>query len=215
MSQATATIRSPGREAGHTSIAVFGADRPAFEFTDLPVPDFTPHPDECPSFRDPEPERPERPFEFSFWEHLEGRAAAGHPPWEEWIPDTSETARWYQFDERPELEDGSLDPLALVTMCDTMPGAVGERMGPIASEHQWLPPSTDLTVHLFGPCRSEWVYARNHARHAGDGYASLDMELWDPEAGTLVAYGTQVMFLRFLGEAPTEPVRPTGSGQGD
>ena len=55
------------------------------------------------------------------------------------------------------------------------------------------------------------VFARNHARHAGDGYAFLDLERWDPGTGTLVAYGTQVMFLRFLDGAPSEPVRPTGS----
>ena len=27
------------------------------------------------------------------------------------------------------LDDGRLDPLAILTLCDTMPGAVGERMG--------------------------------------------------------------------------------------
>jgi acyl-CoA thioesterase len=190
---------------------VFGADRPAFEFTDLPVPDFSTSPDDCPSFRDPPPEAPERTFEFRFWEHVEGRPVGGHAPWDDWIPTTSEVTRWYQLDERPEVEPGVLDPLALVMLCDTMPSALGERMGPAAQQHPWLPPSTDLTVHLFGPCRSEWVFARNHARHAGDGYASLDLELWDPESGNLVAYGTQVMFLRFLEEAPTEPLRPTGS----
>jgi acyl-CoA thioesterase len=212
MSQATATVRSVGREAGHTSIAVFGADRPAFEFTDLSVPDFAamPAPEDCPSFRDPMPEgSPERPFEFRFWEHVEGRPASGHAPWDQdWVPTTSEVARWFRLDEPPVDGDGAWDPLALVMLCDTMPSAVGERMGPLAHLPSWLPPSCDLTVHLFEPCRGEWVFARNHARRAGDGYASTDLELWDPSTGALVAYGTQVIFLRFLDDAPTEPLRP-------
>jgi acyl-CoA thioesterase len=210
MSQATATVRAVGAEAGHTSIAVFGTERPAFEFTDLPTPDFgtIPGPDECPSFRDPRPDGAERPFEFRFWEHVEGRPAEGHAPWDEWIPTSSHVGRWYRLDEPPRDGDGVWDPLSLVMLCDTMPSAVGERMGPLSHTPEWLPPSCDLTVHLFGSCRSEWVYARNHARRAGDGYASADLQLWDPDSGELVAYGTQVMFLRFLGEAPTEPLRP-------
>jgi acyl-CoA thioesterase len=213
VSQAMATVRSVGREAGHTSIAVFGGDRPAFEFTDLPVPDFAtlPAPDECPSFRDERPEGEERPFEFPFWEHVEGRPATGHAPWDEWIPTSSEVTRWYRIDEPPRDADGVWDPLALVMLCDTMPSAVGERMGPMGHLPPWLPPSCDLTVHLFGPCTSDWVFARNHARHAGDGYASADLELWDPNTRHLVAYGTQMMLFRFLEDAPTEPLRPFGS----
>lgn len=72
----------------------------------------------------------------------------------------------------------------------------------------WLPPSADLTVHVLGEARSEWVLARNRARFAGDGYASAEMELWDPELG-LVAYGTQVMFFSFPeGAPPPELLRP-------
>lgn len=212
MSQATATVRSIGREAGHTSIAVFGSDRPAFEFTDLPVPDFDtmPPPEQCPSFRDPIPEgAPERSFDFRFWDHVEGRPVSGHPPWEQdWVPTTSEVTRWYRLDEPALVEDDTWDPLALVMLCDTMPSAVGERMGPLVHLPPWLPPSCDLTVHLFGPCRGEWVFGRNRARRAGDGYASVELELWDPSTGDLVAYGTQVMFLRFLEDPPAEPLRP-------
>lgn len=211
MSQLSATVRSVGHEAGHTSIAVFGCDRPGFHFTDLPVPDFSTPPEQCPSFREPPPEAPARPFEFRFWEHVEGRPVDGHAPWDTWVPTGSEVTRWYRIDERPEVAPGVLDPLALVMLCDTMPSSVTERMGPVAQEHQWLPPSADLTVHLFGPCTSEWVFARNHARHAGDGYASLDLELWDPGTGALVAYGTQVMLFRFLSDPPAEPVLPSGS----
>jgi acyl-CoA thioesterase len=188
MSQATATVRNPGEDAGLTAVAVFGAARPGFRFTDLTRPDVPP-PDACPSFRDVPPDVTP-PFHFNFWDHVEGRLAAGHARWDAFPPGpSSERAYWYRFD-----EGGLDDPLALVVLADTMPGAVAERVG--SDQPVWLPPSTDLTVHLFGEARSEWVLARNHARHAGDGYASLDMELWDPD-GRLLAYGTQVAFFTF------------------
>ena len=68
--------------------------------------------------------------------------------------------------------------------------------------HGWFGPSVDLTFHLLGSCRSEWVFARNLARHAGEGYASAEMALWDfgpdgNDEGRLVAYATQVCFFSF------------------
>ena len=61
----------------------------------------------------------------------------------------------------------------------------------------------DLTFHLLGECRSEWVLAHNRARHAGEGYASVDMALWDcgleGRSPVLVAYATQMMFFAFTG----------------
>jgi acyl-CoA thioesterase len=52
-------------------------------------------------------------------------------------------------------------------------------------------------VHLFGDTSAEWILARNTAHHAGDGYASVEMELWDP-GGRLLAYATQMMFFTFV-----------------
>jgi acyl-CoA thioesterase len=200
MSQATATVRG----AGHTCVAVFGGARDGFEFTDVVMPE-VPAPAACPSFRDPPPEGFER-MQFNFWDLVEGRPAMGHAPWDDYVPTTSERAAWYRFEEPPIGDDGCLDPLALVTLCDTMPGAVGERLGPMP--YHWLPPSADLTVHLFGPATSEWILARNRARHAAEGYASTEIELWDPDRG-LVAYGTQVMFFTFPdGPPPPEARRP-------
>ncbi len=206
MSQATATIRNVGESVGHSLIAVFGASRPGFEFTDISMPG-VPAPRECPSWRDPlPPEVEDDRLPFNFWEHVEGRAALGHAPWEDYVPESSDRASWYRFDEPPMLDDGRLDPLALVTLCDTMPGAVGERMGP--GSRAWLPPSADLTVHVLGDARSEWVLGHNRARFAGDGYASVEILLWD-ESGTLVAYGTQMMFFSFPdGPPPHEERRP-------
>ncbi len=68
----------------------------------------------------------------------------------------------------------------------------------------WFGPSVDLTLHILDSCRTEWVLAHNRARYAGDGYASVDMALWDcgPDgiaAPRLVAYATQLCFFTFAG----------------
>ena len=211
LSQLAATVRNEGAEAGLTTVAVFGATRPGFEFTDVTYPDVA-APEACPSFRDPPPEDvPERRMSGSpFWSRVEGRSAIGHAPWDRWVPTTSETVGWYRFDRPPVDGEGRLDPLALVVLCDTMPGSVGERMG--GTDVEWFGPSADLTVHLVGRASAGWVLARGRARHAGDGYASIELELWDPNRRALVAYGTQQMYFQFFGDPPTgEQCRPRTS----
>jgi acyl-CoA thioesterase len=206
MSQAMAAVRSPGADAGHTSMAVFGQSRPGFEFTDLRMPDVAP-PHECPSFRDPLPPEAgefERRSPFAFWESVEGRPALGHAPWDDYVPASSECAAWYRFDEPPTLADGTLDPFAVVALCDLMPSSVGERMGP--GQPMWYPPSADLTVHLLGEARSEWLLAHLRARRATDGYVSVETAMWD-QAGELVAHAAQVMFLSFPEGLPTPEQR--------
>jgi acyl-CoA thioesterase len=201
MSHLRAEVANAGAERGHLTTAVFGAPRRGFDFVDL-VPPVVPGPHECPSFRDPLPEGVEGFVPMRFWtERVEGRPALGHPPWEQYVPDRAERAMWYRFDDPPFLDDGTVDPLALVVLVDTMPGAVGEKIGTV--DTTWFAPSVDLTVHLLDECRSPWVLAHNRARHAGDGYASADMALWDcgaDGAGTprLVAYGTQLFFFTFM-----------------
>lgn len=206
MSHLRAEVANAGSPRGHITTAVFGAVREGFTFTDLEPPAVLTRPDECPSFRDPPPPEVGDEFAFEpmpFWaERVEGRSMIGHAPWEPYVPGRpAERAMWYRFDDSPFLDDGTLDPLALVVMADTMPGAVGEKVGP--QDRMWFSPSVDLTVHLLGECRSPWVLAHNRARVADEGYASTDMALWDcgPE-GTdmpqLVAYATQVCFFTFL-----------------
>jgi len=202
MSHLRAEVRNTGANVGHVTTAVFGATRPGFAFTDLEPPVGVPPPDDCPSFRDPPPEGFE--FDFApmpFWDQLvEGRPALGHAPWDDYVPDRAERAMWYRFDDPPFLDDGTLDPLAVVVLADTMPGAVGEKVGP--NDRAWFAPSVDLTVHVLDDCRSPWVLAHNRARYAGDGYASADMALWDcgPEgadAPRLIAYATQLFLFSF------------------
>jgi acyl-CoA thioesterase len=202
MSQLTATVHPTAHQPGHTSVAVFGGSRHGFEFTDLICPEVPP-PEECPSFRDPLPEGVTGFAPASFWDRVESRPAIGHAPWDRWEPFSSERVYWYRFDEPPVDAEGEWDPLALVTLCDTMPGAVDERMGP--GMPAWFGPSADLTAHILGRASSPWLLAHNRARHAGDGYASVEMELWDPGRG-LVAYATQMMFFSF-------PDGPPSAGQ--
>ncbi len=205
MSQLRAEVRNVGSPRGHVTTAVFGSARDGFAFTDQQPPAGLPGPAECPSFRDPPPEGIE-PFEpLPFWTHVEGRPALGHAWWEHYEPDRAERAGWYRFDEPPMLDDGTMDPAAVIVLCDFMPGALGEKVGGSGpAERAWFAPSVDLTVHLLGESRSEWVLCHNTARHAGDGYASADMALWDcgddgDAAPRLVAHATQVFFFTFLG----------------
>ena len=202
MSQLTATVRNPGAKAGLTAVAVFGATRRGFEFTDLTFPDVE-APEGLRSYRDPVPDGVD--FEFDrppmpFWEEIvECRPATGRPPWEPFESGPAEIVYWYRLDQPPLLDDGSLDPVGAIVLCDTMPGAVGQKIGP--GTDQWFAPSVDLTMHLFGPARPGWLLGRNQARRATGGYASTDMELWsghaDGDGFDLVAYATQQMLFTF------------------
>jgi len=200
MSHLRAEVRNPGEQRGHLTTAVFGAARDGFTFVDLEPPRVPP-PGACRSFRDPPPEGIEPFPPMPFWEmRVEGRSAAGHAPWEDYEPDRAELVTWYRFDDPPFGADGTIDPLALVVLVDTMPGAVGEKSG--RTGRPWFAPSVDLTVHLLEDCRSPWLLAHNRARHAGEGYASADMALWDcgpdgTDVPRLVAYATQVLFFTF------------------
>jgi acyl-CoA thioesterase len=201
MSQLRVALRNPGADSGFDALAVFGAEREGFSFTDARVPDGIAPALECPSYRDPPPVDFEFDHEpFPFWYHVEGRPCLGHPPWEDYEPESSLRAQWYRFDDPPRADDGTWDPYALVALCDTMPGAVSERLGPAGQARNWLPPSADFTVHILDRARSDWVLAINRARHAGDGYASADMELWDVDGDDrrLVAYATQTMVFSFV-----------------
>jgi acyl-CoA thioesterase len=191
--QVAVGVHNVDAQSGTRLLAVYGSSRPGPRFVDV-VPPLVPPPDQCRSFRDPLPEGVE-PFEiWPFWTRVEGRPALGHAPWEEFTPTTSDVAGWYRFDTPPRLDDGSLDPLAVVTLADRMPGCVGERVG--RQEDPWFAPSADLTVHLFEPLRTEWLLAHDRARWADDGWASAETTLWD-ERGGLIGYATQVMFFTY------------------
>jgi acyl-CoA thioesterase len=76
-----------------------------------------------------------------------------------------------------------------------MPNAVFEKLGP--AETGWFAPSVDLTVHLADIPTGTWILNHNRAHYAGDGYASAEAALWDPDGRngpTLLAWATQIMF---------------------
>ena len=204
----------PRAGRGHLTTGIFGSPRPGFAFTDLRPPSSVPSPEACRSFRDPPPTGVTPFATIPFWdEHVEGRNVIGHPWWEEYVPDRAENVIWYRFDQTPFRDDGTMDPLALVVLADTMPGAVGEKVG--RQDRSWFAPSIDLTVHILDHCRSPWVLAHNQARFAGDGYASADMALWDcgPDGSGqphLVAYATQLFLFTFA--TPPSPPRPPSGG---
>jgi len=202
MSHLRAEVANGKGARGHLTSGIFGSTREGFAFTDLLPPGDVLAPDRCRSFRDPVPPGFDAFAPMPFWaERIEGRSVSGHPPWEEYVPDRAERTMWYRFDDPPFLDDGAMDPLALVVLADTMPGAVSEKVG--RQDRRWFAPSIDLTVHLLDACRSPWVLAHNRARFAGDGYASADMALWDcGHRGTgdprLVAYATQLFLFSFM-----------------
>ncbi|MGH8996107.1 MAG: acyl-CoA thioesterase [Acidimicrobiales bacterium] len=192
--QVLTEVRNAGAAAGTTTLAVFGGPRRGPTFVDVAPPE-VPRPMACPSYRDPPPHGYEQMEPSPFWSRVEGRGALGHAPWESYEPTTSDSASWYRFDDPPLLADGSLDPLAVLTLVDRMPGCISERLGP--EEERWFAPSADLTVHLFAPARTEWLLAHDRARWADGGWASAESMLWD-ERGNLVAYGTQLMLFTYF-----------------
>jgi acyl-CoA thioesterase len=201
VSQLRAEVRNPGTSRGHLTTGIYGASRRGFDFTDLEPPADVSPPSEYPSFRDPPPPEAGDFEEMPFWaERVEGRAVFGHAPWEEYVPERAVRTFWYRLEDPAELDDGTLDPLGLVVLADTMPGAVGEMVGD--QPHNWFAPSIDLTFHLLDDWRSPWVLVHNTARHAGDGYSSADNALWDcgPEGldePRLIAYATQMFLFTF------------------
>jgi acyl-CoA thioesterase len=189
-------IRNEGAHAGATVTAVFGSSRRGPSFVDVAPPD-VPFPAACRSYREALPAGIELVPPLPFWTQIEGRAALGHPPWEEHEPATSDVATWLRFDHPPLMSDGSVDPLGILTLADRMPGCIGEKTGHGGSP--WFAPSADLTVHLLEPLRTEWLLAHDRARWADDGWASAESLLWD-ENGTLVAYATQMMLFTYLSD---------------
>lgn len=198
-SQLRATVRpSDGDPAGHAVQMTFVADRPSpVAYTDAVAP-VAPPPDDCIDRWELEaPDHAElvgpRP---PFFEHFESRLVSGHVPWDPpWEPISSEVVSWMRWHDTPCHADGTPSSLALIPPCDTMPGAVWERLGP--TDGNFLVPSVDLTVHVFdtdiGP--RGWLLRRNTSRWAGHGLAEATMELYRQD-GRPLAVANQLMHIR-------------------
>jgi acyl-CoA thioesterase len=190
------TTPGPGLEVS----ATFARDREGIDFTDSAMPDVS-RPHELPPVEElPGIDLRERP---RFFNNLDTRIALGHPWWTGgWQGGAARMGRWFRYRVSQCLADGRLDPLALPPIADTMPPALTQKLGP---EHApFLAPSLDLTVHFLEDTRSEWLLTLVHVKRARAGYATADSEIWD-DAGHLVAYATQMMFLRRVPEGMRLP----------
>ena len=196
MSQLQATARAAGsRSGGLTLLAAYGQEREGFTFVDSEPPE-APPPEQCPP-----PAEPPAGFlrwRSSFFDQMDTRPVRMNPSWrDDWSAGRAEAVRWMRYRRAPRLADGTLDPLALVAVSDTMPPAIGQKLGP--GHPFFFAPSCDLTVHVFEATSDEWLLVRSRCRRAGEGYASAECEIWSRDRRLLV-YATQMMYLRF--EAP-------------
>ncbi|MBW2267782.1 MAG: thioesterase family protein [Deltaproteobacteria bacterium] len=193
MTHLRATLRNAGSgEAGHITTAAFGESRPGFDFSYTPAPEVT-VPEDYPERAEPPPGVPT--FRAAFFDQTETRGVDFHHSWEtDWEGGRAEATRWIRYRNSPRLGDGTLDPLALPALADTMPPALMQYLGP--GYPFFHCPSVDLTVHFYAATRSEWLISHTRCHWAGDGYASAEIQLWDEER-RLVCHATQVMLLRF------------------
>jgi acyl-CoA thioesterase len=192
------SLPGPGLEVS----ATFARRRSGFDVRGAEFPADVPMPEHAEALGEDVPGNPHTYFPFFL--NFECRHGAGARWWRPgWSAGPASHARWFRYLDAPRLADGSLDPLALPPIADTMPPALINAIGP--SEQRMYAPSLDLTVHFIQPTTSEWLLARSHARRAWDGYATAEIELWSGER-ELVAFGTQTMMLR------TTPNKPKRAG---
>lgn len=203
MSQLRADVRSRGRdEPGHVVTAAFGEAREGLEFSYLAAPEV----DEPQAYPGP-PVPPPGVLTFRppFFDNVDVRRVRFFFSFETgWEGGRAESIRWLRYHETPRLEDGRIDPLALVPLADTMPSAVGQYFGP--GYRFFHAPSVDLTMRFFADTQDEWVLARCVAHWAGSGYASAEIALWDSRRRFL-AHANQMMLIRFPDPADLLPAR--------
>lgn len=195
---ALSSTRLPG--PGLEVSATFARDRQGIDMLGATFP-AAPPPDSAPRFDE---HGPHRLGLFPFLSNVDVRLAQGYPFWaKEFLErnpgvsalaeEPARFARWYRY-KVPQMEaDGTLDPLALPPLADTMPSAIANRIG--ASGKPFHAPSLDLTVHFLEPATTEWLLVATYARRARAGYATAEAEIWT-EDGRLTAFATQTMMLR-------------------
>ena len=152
-------------------------------------PDDVPGPADCDDFLGPR--LADAP---PFLHQVECRLAVGARWWEAgWQAGDARYARWFRYRKPQQTGDGHLDPFAIPPLADTMPAAVVAGLGP--SSPRRLYPSLDLTLHYLGDTDAEWLLVQARGVRAMDGYASAEVDVWDPSQ-RLVAYGSQTMLVR-------------------
>lgn len=148
-----------------------------------------------PEVRPPSPHRPEgKPSRWPFIDQFQIDHVLGEASW---LPafkaGPAHQAFWYRYRAPVLAADGTLDPIALPPIADTMPGALSAYLGP---EHpRFFAPSLDLTVYFTAPTRSENLLVETRVTRASSGWAVGHAWIWDAE-GVLVAQANQAMFLK-------------------
>ncbi|MDB4975165.1 MAG: acyl-CoA thioesterase-like protein [Myxococcaceae bacterium] len=172
-------------------VCTFGPKRPSeTRFTDLTFPE-VPRPEAL--------ERPKPPPGFGvsrlpYHYSVEVRPVLGNLPWDrDWEAGPARWMAWHRLRNTPRLPDGTVDPLAYVPAADMIGPAVRQGQGPRAKLEMVI--SLEISLHVYARTDSEWLLQESHASHAGDGYASGRVNLWD-EHGTLVAQASQRAMLK-------------------
>lgn len=180
-------VPGPGLEVS----ATFTRKREFAELDQARFPD-VPMPDEAADAVDDAPHNPHT--RAPFFRHIETRIALGERWWQQgWTGGEARYARWMRYKTPQRRADGTLDPLCLPAIADTMPAAVVQGLGPSAG--YFFAPSLDLTVHFLQPTTSEWLLVLAYSRLARNGNATGEVEIWS-EDKKLIAYGNQMMMLR-------------------
>jgi acyl-CoA thioesterase len=130
------------------------------------------------------------------FDHLEVFGAIGRLPWQDgWTPyEGTRHVRWARYVDRPSLDDGTYDPLALLTLVDLPGPSIWQQFGP--DEPMLFFMSLDLSLNLLEPVTDDWILTDIRSRRLGDGHAFVETDLWS--AGRLVATSAQTMLVRTL-----------------
>ncbi len=135
-------------------------------------------------------------LDLPYYKSVEIKSCIGRMPWDQtWEGGRARWVGWFRFTHTPRRADGTLDPLAYIPPCDMIGPALLQARGPKASPVMVV--SLEISVHFLESTRSEWLLQDTQMYHAGDGYASGMVHLWD-ESGALVAHAIQRAVMRPL-----------------
>ncbi len=198
---------APG-DVGVEVAAVFGAaEGPALAQPAcyLPRPPIFPAPADCKAY-DAVAQRVTPP---PFYRNLEIRMVHGDVWWTaDWPPGDPHTARYFRYLVPPAAADGTLDPLALPPIADTMASAVHQVLG--RTNPPLIFPSLDLTVHFVNPIATPadaFLLVDANAHALWPGVASASATVWD-DAGRLLCFATQTMSVREARAPRPNPTAP-------
>jgi acyl-CoA thioesterase len=100
---------------------------------------------------------------------------------------------WYRLRNTPRLPGGELDPAAYACACDMIGPAL--RMARGRSAPPILLVSLEIALHILAPTEGEWLLQDTQILHAGNGYVTGIVHLWDEEK-RLVAHALQRAVIR-------------------